>query len=160
MSQGSYERDSLAGATGVELVLALYDAAIRFLYRAAQCAQEDDVRGRRMAVKKFIDIIMYLQARLRPDVGGSVAAALSEFYNAMFTMVLEASHHASVEEFHKVIACVKNVRDAWLVVARDPAAGKVLPRELRTREELFMPLAASAPAHVELDCEVSSRWMA
>lgn len=138
-----YEQQALTGATGVEMVVALYDALIRFLYRAMQCVEESDIYGRRVAVKKVLDILMYLQARLRPDVGGSAATALSEFYAAMFTMTLEASHVESVEQFQEVIACVRNVRDAWLVVARDPEAGRVLPRELRTREEKFVPAAVA-----------------
>jgi flagellar protein FliS len=157
MEQASYQQESLAGATGVELVVALYDAAIRFLYRAMQCVEAGDVHGRRMAVKKFIDIVMYLQARLRTDVGGSAASALAEFYAAMFTMTLEASHFESVEQFRAVIVCVRNVRDAWIIVARDPEAGRVLPRELRTREEKFLPAVAMQGADSEV---VTSRWLA
>lgn len=157
MSEMSYQQQALVGATGVELVVALYDAAIRFLYRAMQCVEEDDVRGRRIAVKKVVDILMYLQARLRPDLGGSVATALADFYATMFTMTLEASHLASKEQFEEVIACVRNVRDAWVIVARDPEAGRVLPRELRTREEKFVPISEMRPA----DSEASvSRWLA
>ncbi|MDW5264290.1 MULTISPECIES: flagellar export chaperone FliS [Acidobacteriaceae] len=157
MSETSYQQQALKGATGVELVVALYDAAIRFLYRAMQCVEEDDVRGRRIAVKKVVDILMYLQARLRPDIGGSVAPSLSDFYAAMFTMTLEASHLASKEQFEEVIGCVRNVRDAWVVVARDPEAGRVLPRELRTREEKFVPVTEMRAA----DSEASvSRWLA
>jgi flagellar protein FliS len=157
MNESNYQQHALAGATGVELVVALYDASIRFLYRAMQCVEDGDVHGRRVAVKRFIDIVMYLQARLRPDVGGSAATALSDFYAAMFTMTLEASHSASVEQFQKVIACVLNVRDAWIVVARDPEAGRVLPRELRTREEKFVPVGAVLANDGEAVC---SRWLA
>ncbi len=131
----NYQEQALAGATGVELVVALYDGMIRFLYRALQSVEEDDVRGRRIAVKKALDIMMYLQARLRFDVGGQSAQALADFYTEMFTLTLEASHAASPEQFQQVIGCVRNVRDAWIVVAKDPEAGSVLPRELRTREE-------------------------
>ena len=152
-----YQQQALAGATGVEMVVALYDGCLRFLYRAMQCVQEGDVHGRRVAVKKVLDILMYLQARLRPDVGGSAATALSEFYAAMFTMTLEASHVESVEQFQEVIACVRNVRDAWMVVARDPEAGRVLPRELRTREEKFVPAAV---AREVVEAGSASRWMA
>jgi len=152
----SYQDQSLSGATGVELVLALYDGAIRFLYRAIQCVEEDDVRGRRIAVKKVLDILMYLQARLRPDLGGPVAVSLADFYATMFTMTLEASHLESKEQFEEVIGFVRNVREAW-VVARDPEAGRVLPRELRTREERFVPQA-------EVDASVgeaaASSWSA
>jgi flagellar secretion chaperone FliS len=151
----SYQEQALAGATGVELVVALYDGAIRFLYRAIQCVEEDDQHGRRIAVKKVVDILMYLQARLRPDVGGNVAASLSDFYAAMFTLTLEASHFESVEQFQEVIACIRNVRDAWIIVARDPEAGRVLPRELRTREEKFVPAGSVAN-----DTAVVSRWQA
>ena len=38
MSESSYQQQALVGATGVELVVALYDGVIRFLYRAMQCA--------------------------------------------------------------------------------------------------------------------------
>jgi flagellar secretion chaperone FliS len=157
MSETSYEQQALMGATGVEMIVALYDGAIRFLYRAMQCTEEDDVHGRRKAVKKVIDILMYLQARLRPDLGGSVAASLADFYATMFTMTLEASHLESAELFKDVISFVRNVREAWIVVARDPEAGKVLPRELRTREEKFVPVTNTYPA---IDTEVASRWLA
>jgi len=158
MSDSNYQQQALVGATGVELVIALYDGAIRFLYRAMQCVEEDDVRGRRIAVKKVVDIVMYLQARLRPDMGGSVADSLGDFYATMFTMVLEASHFESVEQFQEVIACIRNVRDAWIIVARDPEAGRVLPRELRTREERFLP--PSPEQAVTTDEVVVSRWLA
>lgn len=157
MREVGYQQQALAGATGVELVVALYDAAIRFLYRAMQCAEEHDVRGRRITVKKVVDILMYLQARLRPDVGGSVAASLADFYAAMFTMTLEASQLESRELFEEVIACVRNVRDAWVIAAHDPEAGRVLPRELRTREERFVPVGAVQGSDGEA---VSSRWLA
>jgi flagellar secretion chaperone FliS len=157
MSETSYQQQALVGATGVEMIIALYDGAVRFLYRAMQCTEEKDVHGRRVAVKKVVDILMYLQARLRPDIGGTVATSLADFYTAMFTMTLEASHLESKEQFEEVIAYVRNVREAWAVVAHDPEAGRVLPRELRTREERFVPPVAAATV---ADGEVTSRWLA
>jgi flagellar protein FliS len=100
---------------------------------------------------------MYLQARLRPDVGGTVAASLADFYSTMFTMTLEASHLESKEQFQEVISFIRNVREAWVVVARDPEAGRVLPRELRTREEKFLP---SLNVHPVAGGAGASRWQA
>ncbi len=155
-----YQEEALAGATGVELVIALYDGAARFLHRAIQCVEERDVRGRRLAVKKALDILMYLQARLRPDVGGSMATALSDFYAEMFTMALEASHAESAERFHEVILCLRNVKDAWVVVARDPEAGRVLPRELRMRGEMSSPPRSGLSGLSVTNGAVASRWSA
>ncbi len=157
----AYQQQALLSANGVELVIALYDGAIRFLYRAIQCVEERDEIGRRVAVKRAVDIIMYLQARLRTDVGGKPAAALADFYTAMFTMTLEASHVASRKQFLEVISCLRNVRDAWLVVARDPETQNLLPRELRTSAERYPGQSATAAlTEAREDQLVVTRWSA
>ena len=150
-----YRESTLEGANGIQLIVALYDGLIRFLHRAADYAELGRIHEQRVVVRRSLDILMYLQARLRPDVGGAPAAALADFYAAMFTMTLEASHIESSEGFDEVIACVTNVRDAWVIVAKDPEAGKVLSRELRTREETFVPVIAAAEAQ-----STAVRWSA
>jgi flagellar protein FliS len=142
----AYQQQALLSANGVELIIALYDGAIRFLYRAIQAVEEADELGRRIAVKRAVDIVMYLQARLRTDVGGKPAAALSDYYAAMFTMILEASNLASAKQFMEVIDCLRDVRDAWLVVAQDPEAQQLLPRELRSQAERYSSKLPPAPA--------------
>jgi len=158
----AYQQQALRSANGVELIIALYDGAIRFLYRAIQGVEERDEIGRRAAVKRAIDIIMYLQARLRTDIGGKPAAALADFYTAMFTMTLEASHVASSKQFAEVIACLRNVRDAWHVVAHDPEAQLLLPRDLRSQRERYSTPAPSLGAESQTPSGdvISSRWSA
>jgi flagellar secretion chaperone FliS len=157
----AYQQQALRSASGVHLIIALYDGAARFLYRAIQCVDESDEVGRRVAVKRAVDIIMYLQARLRTDIGGKPAAALADFYTAMFTMTLEASHIASRKQFEEVIACLRNVRDAWLVVARDPEAQELLPRELRTQAERYGNAESTPPGFDPARDDTScSRWSA
>ena len=53
-----------------------------FLYAAIAAVERGDADGRRAAVKRALDIIIHLQARLRMDVGGQPAKSLSEFYAA------------------------------------------------------------------------------
>jgi flagellar secretion chaperone FliS len=117
---GSYREHALDGASAVELVVALYDGVIRFLYAAGAAVERGDQQGRRAAVKRALDIIIHLQARLRMDVGGRPAQALSEFYASIFAQILQASQAASRPRFEHAIECVKNVREAWRQVARDP----------------------------------------
>jgi flagellar protein FliS len=117
---GSYQQYALDGASAVDLVVALYDGIIRFLYAAIDAVERGDVGGRRAAVKRALDIIIHLQARLRMDVGGKPAEALSEFYASVFALALQASQGASKAKFEQAIDCVRNVRDAWREVAKDP----------------------------------------
>jgi flagellar protein FliS len=118
---GSYQEHSLDGASAVDLVVALYDGIIRFLYAASSASELGDAAARRNAVKRALDIIIHLQARLRMDVGGRPAQVLSEFYASIFAQILQASQSASAQKFDHAIECVKNVREAWRQVARDPA---------------------------------------
>ncbi len=118
---GSYQEHALESASAVDLVVALYDGIIRFLYAAAAAVERGDQAARRTAAKRALDIIIHLQARLRMDVGGRPAQALSEFYATIFAQILQASQPASRQKFEHAIDCVKNVRDAWREVARDPA---------------------------------------
>jgi flagellar protein FliS len=114
-----YQDRALEGAAPVDLVVALYDGIIRFLHRAASAVDRRDPVARRIAVKRALDIIVHLQARLRMDIGGTPAQALSEFYAATFAQILQASQAASRPRFDHAIECVKNVRHAWKKVALD-----------------------------------------
>jgi len=117
---GSYQERALEGASAVDLVVALYDGMIRFLNAASDAVDRGDAAGRRIAVKRTLDIIIHLQARLRMDVGGAPAKALSEFYASVFAQILQASQSASKQKFAHAINCVRNVRDAWKQVAKAP----------------------------------------
>jgi flagellar secretion chaperone FliS len=116
----TYQEHALDGASPVDLVVALYDGIIRFLYGAITAVERGDVHGRRVAVKRALAILIHLQARLRMDIGGRPAQVLSEYYASMFALILQASVAASTARFEEVIACIRDVRDAWRQVAADP----------------------------------------
>lgn len=117
----SYREHVLDGASAIDLVVALYDGIMRFLYLAAAAVDRGDEDARRVAVKRALDIIIHLQARLRMDIGGRPATALSEFYASIFAQILQASQAASRPKFEHAIECVRNVRGAWKHVAAESA---------------------------------------
>lgn len=128
-----YRQHALEGASAVDLVVALYDGIIRFLYAAIAAVERGQVEERRIAVKRSLDIIIHLQARLRMDVGGRPAQALSEFYASLFAQILQASQAASKTKFEHAIECVRNVRDAWREVSRDPDINPAPPQMAAVR---------------------------
>lgn len=155
----SYQEHMLDGASPVDLVVALYDGIIRFLYAAIDAVQRGDVNGRRIAVKRALDILIHLQARLRMDIGGRPAQVLSEFYASMFALILQASQGASVQRFEEAIGCVKNVRDAWRQVAADPTLGTATARHNpQALSERNTSVLSRNPQ--PLDTDQASRWTA
>ena len=122
-----YQTCALEGASGVELTVALYDGIIRFMYRAIDAVERGDADQRRVAVKRAMDIVIYLQATLKMDIGGKPAEALAEFYTAMFALMLQGSQANSREKFEQVIAFVRNVRDAWRQAGQGSAMTAICP---------------------------------
>jgi flagellar protein FliS len=154
----AYQTRSIEGLSGVELTIALYDGIIRFLYQAIAAVENGDAGARRAAVKRAMDILIYLQAALRTDVGGQPAAALGEFYVAMFALILQGSQRASAEKFRKAIEFVRNVREAWRQVVNEQA-GNGGQAEVRPDRNAAM---ASIPQVFQGEAEGDRRanWMA
>jgi flagellar protein FliS len=152
----TYRAHSLEGASGVELTIALYDGIIRFMHNAIEAVERKDVEGRRAAVKRAMDIVIHLQATLDKDVGGKPAESLSDFYVAMFALMLQGSQANSRQKFDQVIANVRNVRDAWKQVAADPGA-----REFELNQQAN-GVGASAAGHdgwvPRSDVHDAARW--
>jgi flagellar protein FliS len=149
----TYQEHSLDGASPVELVVALYDGILRFLYAAIAAVERGDIRGRRVAVKRALAILIHLQARLRMDIGGRPAQVLSEFYASMFALILQASVGASVQRFEEVIRCVRNVRDAWKQIAAEAPRPAANPQPSAARPRLVELPATTEATH-------TSRWTA
>jgi flagellar protein FliS len=153
----TYREQALEGASAVDLVVALYDGIIRFLYAAVAAVERGDADARRAAVKRALDIVIHLQARLRMDVGGRPAQSLSEFYAAIFAQILQASQSASKARFNRAIDCVRNVRDAWREVAKEPNIDPASPRMLTMPRPA--PMAADRAA-AATDAATRSSWTA
>ena len=154
---GSYQNHALESASAVDLVVALYDGILRFLYAASAAVERGDAVGRRNAVKRALDIIIHLQARLRMDVGGRPAQVLSEFYASIFSEILQASQSASRQKFDHAIDCVRNVRDAWRQVAKDP---EVNPAPLQVSSMASGHRQPSLEDEYGSDATVGSSWNA
>ena len=148
MKNANYQQKSVAGMNQVELVVALYDGMVRFLFRAVRAIEEGNVRERRIAMKRTLDILMHLQSRLRMDVGGP-AQTLSEFYAVIFALCLEGSRLASADRLREAVRCIRNVREAWHTVAQDP---EVL-RQFAAREGMRSRQPAPVPLPVEIAAE-------
>ncbi len=136
----TYRAHSLEGASGVELTIALYDGIIRFMHNAIDAVDRREVEQRRAAVKRAMDIVVHLQATLDKEIGGKPAESLSDFYVAMFALMLQGSQGSSRKKFEQVIVNVRNVRDAWKRVLADSHASQLTPIQI---EEGFSSSSAT-----------------
>jgi flagellar secretion chaperone FliS len=153
----NYQQQAVAGMNPVELIVALYDGMIRFLYRAVAAIESRDTAERRTAIGRVLEILMHLQSRLRMDVGGNSARALSEFYASIFALCLEGSRLESGDRLKEAIACVRDVRDAWHVAAGDP---EVLRKVAEQGGGMAAPVMIPANRPREAAESAQSSWTA
>jgi flagellar secretion chaperone FliS len=137
----NYQQQAIAGMNPVELIVALYDGMVRFLYRAIAAIGAHNAHERRIAVGRVLAILMHLQSRLRMDIGGNSAKALSEFYASIFALCLEGSRLESADRLREAIGCIRDVRDAWNTAAHDPEVLRMLNGETDAA-----PAMVAAPA--------------
>lgn len=141
----NYQQQSLAGMNGVELIVALYDGMVRFLYRAIHAIEANDVPGRRAAIKRTLDILIHLQSRLRMDIGGSSAKALAEFYAAIFALCINGSRLASTACLKEAISCIRDVREAWHTISHDPDVIRLLQERQQATMTIPSPALITPP---------------
>lgn len=149
----SYSTRALEGASGVELTIALYDGVIRFMHNAIEAVDCGDAAQRRYAVKRAMDIVIHLQATLKMDIGGKPAEALAEFYTAMFALMLQGSQANSRDKFEHVIACVRNVREAWLQAIQISNTNSIPAQDEQSYD--IIP-----ETHYKTGAELGSHWNA
>src|SRR5580700_6826672 len=151
----NYQQQAVAGMNPVELIVALYDGMVRFLYQAIAATENRNKEARRTAIARVLEVLMHLQSRLRMDVGGNSAKALSEFYTAIFALCLDGSRLESADRFREAIGCIRDVREAWNVAAHDPEV-------LRTLQQEGTGIPMMQPARVQPAVQeaVSESWTA
>jgi flagellar secretion chaperone FliS len=114
----AYQAQSVLTASPGQLVLMLYDGALRFLGHAhdALVAPEDSPRRIEIINTNLIktqNILAELQASLNLEAGGEHAANLSRLYDYYMRRLLEANMKKKVEPVIEVENLVRQLRDGW-----------------------------------------------
>jgi flagellar protein FliS len=101
----------------LELVVMLYDGAIRFLSEAREAHERKDLRARATAVSKALAIVGELRSTLNVDEGSSLAVELDRLYDYMMGRLLEITTKKDVSGLEEVQRLLITVREGWVQVS-------------------------------------------
>jgi flagellar secretion chaperone FliS len=118
-----YRQTEVQSRSPVELVVMLYDGALRFLDAARDAFARNDIPARRQATSRLLAIVSELQATLDVERGGEVAVTLDELYGYMTQRVVEATVSHSPAPLDEVRRLLEMLRDAWHTIAQPAAQG-------------------------------------
>jgi flagellar protein FliS len=109
----AYRRVESESRSPLELVVMLYDGALRFVAEARDAHARKDVRARGQAISKALAIIGELQNTLDMEKGGAVAEQLDNLYIYISSRLLDVTLKHDVSACDEVQKLLTPVRDAW-----------------------------------------------
>ena len=118
----AYRRTEALSRSPVELVVMLYDGALRFIAEAQAAIARGDIRGRVQAVSRALAIVAELQNTLQIKEGGAVAQELDRLYGYVMTRLLDVTLKRDARALDEVHRLLSPVRDAWAQTAAAGAA--------------------------------------
>ena len=122
----AYRSTEVQSRTPVELVVMLYDGALRFLANGRDAVERNDIRARGDAFSRLLAIISELQSTLNIESGGPVAVALDELYGFIIRRVMDAAMQNSPAPLDEVRRVLETLRDGWQQIAIQPPVASSL----------------------------------
>jgi flagellar protein FliS len=113
----AYRQTEVQSRTPVELVVMLYDGALRFAALGSEAQRRGDIRARRDATTRLLAVLSELQSTLDLERGGDVAASLDALYTYMSHRVLAATMNNDAAPLEEIQRLLTPLREAWLAMA-------------------------------------------
>lgn len=121
----TYRATHVGSRSPVELVAMLYDGLVRYLTEARDSLARGDLRTKRTAVSRALEVVSELQSTLDRQKGGQVAQQLDGLYTYISSRLLEANAKVDPAGFDEALRLVVPLRDAWAQVAIEPRTVRV-----------------------------------
>lgn len=118
----TYQTVQVTSRSPLELVVMLYDGAIRALGQARDALARRDLVAKRAAMNRALDIVQHLQSSLDMEAGGEIAARLDALYSYVIERLLEANRRADQGPVDEAVRLLSTLREAWAQIAEAPPA--------------------------------------
>jgi flagellar protein FliS len=113
----AYQKVDAQSRSPLELVVMLYDGAIRFLGEALDAHERKDQWARATAVSKALAIVGELRSTLNLEEGSSVALELERLYDYMMGRLLDVTTKRDLSGLAEVRQLLVTVREGWVQVS-------------------------------------------
>jgi flagellar protein FliS len=114
--RNKYLQTSIQTATPAQLLIMLYDGAIRFCKSGIDAINNSDLQEAHRCISRAEDIITEFIITLDKD--SPVAEGLIKMYDYMNFRLIEANTKKEIESIEEVIGLLKELRETWVQAAK------------------------------------------
>jgi flagellar biosynthetic protein FliS len=124
----AYRRTAAESATGLGLLISLFDTLAGDLRRAAQAQHDNDIERRCREVRHALLVIGHLESWVDRGTGGALAQELAAFYSSLRRKLIEAEAGNSSEVLERQMFRVLELREHWQQVElrTEPSGPEIL----------------------------------
>ncbi len=108
-----YKKTSVLSASKEQILLMLYEGAIKFTKLAIQATEQKKVAERGQNILRAFDIVMELNATLDHKVGGELSKQLEQLYTFMMEQYTKANIKADAEPLKANVKILENLYEGW-----------------------------------------------
>ena len=108
-----YKQTSVLSASREQILLMLYEGAIKFTKLAIQAIENNQIAERGQNIIRAFDIILELQATLDHKVGGELAGQLEQLYVFMMDQYTKANIKGDPEPLRANLKVLENLYEGW-----------------------------------------------
>ncbi len=113
-----YKQTSITTSNQTQLVVMLYDGALRFLHQGVEAIGRNDIEGKATACDRALAIVQHLHLSLDMERGEEIASELERLYSFVIAQIVEGSSKLDTEKLEEAIKVLSILRPAWAELAQ------------------------------------------
>jgi flagellar protein FliS len=114
----AYRQNAVMGASPVQLVVMLYDGALRFMQEGKQAMADKQFEVQNLKFQRAQRIVMELISTLDLRNGGEIATNLMGLYSYVVNELVEGNVHDNPERIDNAMKTMTELRESWVELER------------------------------------------
>ena len=150
-NMNQYQQNQIRTASPEQILLMLYDGAIRFTERAITGIEENKPELRRSGISRAIAIITEFSDSLDHEIGGEIAEGLDALYSFMVRELISCNIDNDLEKLKVVKKLLLELRQTWgeavdlhkkeMVSGRVSQSQTITEQPVAIQPDLYKPIA-------------------
>ena len=112
-----YRATKVQTAGSVDLVVMLYQGAVKFVRLAIEAMDRDDSKAAHTSLVRAQDIIVELHGSLNHEDGGQISKQLASVYDYCFRRLVAANVKKDTDAAREVVSILRDLGMAWQQIA-------------------------------------------
>lgn len=113
-----YRKNAVNGASPLQLVIMLYDGALRFMEAGRHAMAHGDLPRQNDQLQRAQKIVMELMACVDLERGGDIAKNLLSLYTYVLDELVKANMEDNAERIERGMRVMRDLRESWAQIAQ------------------------------------------